>query len=160
MKNYGATLRIYDNGGETLDRYTVIPPRWAAEYRERDGMFTAIGCSQNPSQGFGQHTSAQPGKHLGKRIAWDELPEGVQRFARYAFPEYAPFDILELRVRRNGDDKRMSWFFDVDKEMRKAFKIATALKLEYVALNASSVPAGDYMTCSAEFARWARRINV
>ncbi len=91
VERYGTVLRIYDNGGKTFDRYTVIPPRWAKGYR--DGMrWEAIGASELPyhPQGFGMHVSAHPGKHLGARIHWDELPQGVKQFCRDAFPEYAP----------------------------------------------------------------------
>lgn len=104
---YGTVLRCYDNGGKTLDRYTIVPPRWAKEYRERSTYrnaagelvgtgdprcFSAIAASADPfyALGFGQYVSAMPGRHLGKRVRWDELPTDVQRFAREAFPEYAP----------------------------------------------------------------------
>lgn len=91
---YGTTLRCYDNGGRTLDRYTIIPPRWAGEqYRERAPfLWQAIGASACPyhPQGFGMHCSAAPGSHLGKRVHWRTLPADVQRFAREAFPEFAP----------------------------------------------------------------------
>lgn len=93
VARYGTALRIYDDGGKTWDRYTIIPPRWARECRERaPGTWTAIGASANPfhPQGYGQHVSATPGPHLGKRIAWADLPPDVQRFARQSFPEYAP----------------------------------------------------------------------
>lgn len=85
-------LRVYDNGGRTLDRYTIIPQRcyWRT-YRERVGLWQAIASSDRPfhPQGFGQHVSATPGAHLGARIAFDTLPPDVQRFARQAFPELA-----------------------------------------------------------------------
>jgi len=91
-KNYGCALRVYDNGGKTFDRYTIIPPRWATEYRERSLLWTAIGSSEHPfhPQGFGQHVMAAPGPHLGKRIHWWDLPADVQRFARDTFPEFCP----------------------------------------------------------------------
>jgi hypothetical protein len=90
---YGTVLRCYDNGGRTCDRYTIIPPRWAREYvHDKSLCFEAIGASAEPFApgGFGQHTTAMPGPHLGKRIAWSDLPPDVQRFARQSFPEYAP----------------------------------------------------------------------
>jgi hypothetical protein len=92
---YGTTLRVYDNGGRSMDRYTIIPPRNAgADWRERDGSWQAIAASESPynPQGFGQHTSAMPGPHLGRRIRWDALPDDVQRFACEAFPAFA-FDL-------------------------------------------------------------------
>lgn len=92
LERYGCTLRIYDNGGKTFDRFTCVPPRWAHQHRERTGGFEAIGASANPfhPQGFGQHCTATPGPHLGKRIAWADLPEDVQKFARQSFPEFCP----------------------------------------------------------------------
>lgn len=93
LARYGTVLRAYDNGGKTCDRYTVMPPRWARDYREtRPGEFMAIGASSHPfhPQGFGQHCSAVAGPHLGRRVTWADLPADVQRFARQSFPEYAP----------------------------------------------------------------------
>lgn len=88
---YGTVLRCYDNGGRSFDCFTIIPPRWARDYREHGFCWACIGASSNPfdPQGFGQHTSAMPGPHLGRRIHWDKLPADVQRFARQAFPEFA-----------------------------------------------------------------------
>ena len=92
LDRYGTFLRLYDNGGKTADRYTIIPPRWAREYRDqRPGAWQALAASADPfaPQGFGQHTSAMPGTHLGKRICWDALPDDVQQFARDNFPEFS-----------------------------------------------------------------------
>ena len=92
IDRYGTVLRCYDNGGKTFDQYTVIPPRWASEERDMPFSFNAIGASEKPfhPQGFGMHISATPGPHLGKRVHWTDLPEDVQKFARQAFPKYAP----------------------------------------------------------------------
>lgn len=70
-------IRIYDNGGRSYDRYTVI----YMDMPEQPGSFTSIGMSEDPFHptGFGQHGPAMPGRHLGKRIKWDELPEACQR---------------------------------------------------------------------------------
>lgn len=87
---YGCTVRIYDNGGKSLDRYTLIPPRWAKEYQERGGYWDALAASENPFHGVGMHVSAAVGSHLGKRIHWDALPADVQKFARQSFPEFCP----------------------------------------------------------------------
>jgi hypothetical protein len=93
--NRGTILRLYDNGGKSFDRYTILPPRWAkgsAYRRNHGGAWAAIGASANPfhPQGFGQHCDVMPGPHLGKRIAWGDLPADVQRFARQEWPEFAP----------------------------------------------------------------------
>lgn len=85
-------LRCYDNGGQTVDRYTILPSRHAHAYRERNGLWVALAASAEPfhPQGFGQHTAAAPGRHLGKRIAFTSLPPDVQRFARQSFVGVAP----------------------------------------------------------------------
>jgi len=107
-------LLILDNGGETLDRYTII--------NETDGEM--IGASEHPQhpQGFGQYcgnvadnywnvaygygwrngctpeTIAKRVKfavgrfkrdcaNIGKSIKWDELPEKVKEYANWAFDE-------------------------------------------------------------------------
>ncbi len=64
-------VRLYDNGGKTFDRYTVI----YMDEPERCGGYAARGMSQNPFHGFGQCCTAYPGAHLGRRIDFDALPE-------------------------------------------------------------------------------------
>ena len=89
-QKYGTNLRVYDNGGKSFDRYTIIPPRWAKDYRENGFSWSAIAASENPfhPQGFGMHVTAIPGSHLGKRIKWRDLPDMVKGFAKNSFPEY------------------------------------------------------------------------
>lgn len=86
-------VRVYDNGGETFDRYTVL---FTGRYAGRPvGRTEYVGMSENPChpQGFGQHgeiegvPDAQRGWppaigrkcHLGKRIAFTDLPDECQR---------------------------------------------------------------------------------
>lgn len=90
IDRYGCLLRVYDNGGRTCDRFTIIPPRSALQYRDSPGNWQAIGASENPfsPQGFGMHVNARPGLHLGKRVHWKTLPTQVQKFAQRAFPEF------------------------------------------------------------------------
>lgn len=92
LDRYGTYLRIWDDGGKSFDRYTILPPRWAKNYRERSRLWNGIGASENPfhPQGFGQWITALPGKHLGTRITWNTLPEEVKEYARQSFPEFAP----------------------------------------------------------------------
>ena len=71
---------IYDNGGKTFDRYTVVYDE--LEQRRTEGnLYSCLGMSEQPfaPQGFGQHGSAQMGGHLGKRIKFDDLPKDCQR---------------------------------------------------------------------------------
>jgi len=74
-------VRIYDNGGKTFDRYTVV---YMDETECRHGRFAAVGMSEHPfhPQGFGQHCSAMPGRHLGVRITFETLPEDCQKLVR------------------------------------------------------------------------------
>jgi hypothetical protein len=78
-------IKIYDNGGKTADRYTVV---YMTE-RERDGTYAAVGMSEQPfhPQGFGQHCTAMPGPHLGKRIPFAALPLDCQRLVRQDLQE-------------------------------------------------------------------------
>jgi hypothetical protein len=78
MKNEkvnGHRIKCYDNGGRTMDRYSVV-------YMDspEDNGFMGIGMSEHPSnpQGFGQHGTFVCGKHLGKRIAFKDLPPDCQ----------------------------------------------------------------------------------
>lgn len=71
-------IRIYDNGGQTADRYTVV---YMDEPERQPGMFACLGMNAYPfhPQGIGMHSTAMPGPHLGKRIGWDALPEDCKR---------------------------------------------------------------------------------
>ena len=72
MKN----ISIYDNGGKTLDRITVI-----FNDRKRvtkDGiLYECITASENGS-GFYQHSEAINGVHLGKKIDFRKLSLPLQ----------------------------------------------------------------------------------
>lgn len=61
------TVVVYDNGGETFDRYTVYTP---------DG--SVFGMSEN-AEGFNQYLGEwyefEEGDHLGKKL--DSIPDGI-----------------------------------------------------------------------------------
>lgn len=80
-------LAVYDNGGETADRYTIVPK--GEGYKERNGMVEMIGASENPTSPTGvyQHSEGQVGKHLGKRIDFEKLPEALQKALKDEFKE-------------------------------------------------------------------------
>lgn len=70
-------IRIYDNGGKTVDRYTVV-------YMDRPwctGLYECVSMDEKPfhPMGFGQHSEASPGLHLGRRIKLTDLPKDCQR---------------------------------------------------------------------------------
>ena len=73
--------RIWDNQGKTLDRYTIA----FKGYRlEGYGMvYPYLASSTNPFHEFGQHEESKEfmkGKHLGKRVAFEGLPDDVKKF--------------------------------------------------------------------------------
>lgn len=75
-------IRCYDNGGATFDRYTIVFTK-----KRVNGVFVYVGASEHPfdPQGFGQHGESDSPidrptySHLGKRIAFTDLPPDVQR---------------------------------------------------------------------------------
>lgn len=76
-------IAIYDNDGKTADRYTFIPldRRHYPPRRTRDGslLYACLGCSAYPShpQGFSQFSEAVRGRHLGRRVAPEDIPPAV-----------------------------------------------------------------------------------
>ena len=75
MKN----VRCYDNGGETIDRYTAV--YLDQPIHGKLSVFEARAMNESPfhPQGFGQMTSAMLGSHLGKKIAFKSLPPDCQK---------------------------------------------------------------------------------
>ena len=77
-------IRIYDNGGETVDRYTVV---FTGNFKGRDGRCYYLGMSESPfhPQGFGQHGESDTVidypkySHLGKKIKFQDLPTDCQK---------------------------------------------------------------------------------
>ncbi len=78
----GCTVRIYDNGGETADRYSI------AVQNPETLEISWLGSSEDPfhPQGFGQHVGEvsedvdSENEHLGKRIKMADVPEPVKKF--------------------------------------------------------------------------------
>lgn len=77
-------VRCYDNGGKTMDRYTVcFIGRNSGQRIDRNGhrVFQAVAMSAAPfhPQGFGQHCESYGSAGNGRRIAFTDLPEDCQR---------------------------------------------------------------------------------
>lgn len=74
--------RIFDNGGKTIDRYTVC----LKAYRVRGRLvYPYLAGSENPYICFGQHGESDhkiDGKHLGKRISFEDCPEMLRKWIR------------------------------------------------------------------------------
>ena len=69
-------ISIYDNGGKTLDRITVI-----FNDRKRvtkDGVLYECIAASETGSGFYQHSEAMKGKHLGKKIDFCKLSLPLQ----------------------------------------------------------------------------------
>lgn len=75
-------VSIYDNGGETLDRITVIFND--SKRITKDGyIYDCLACCYTGS-GFFQHSDAMKGKHLGKKVSFGCLsPELQKRLKTY-----------------------------------------------------------------------------
>jgi hypothetical protein len=73
-------LEIRDNQGETYDRYTVVYNVIA----DSRGNYLALAMSAHPFHplGSGQHCTAQPGAHLGKKISFPALPADCRTLVR------------------------------------------------------------------------------
>ena len=87
-------VRVYDNGGETIDRYTVV---YTGNYSKGTGYnkaFSYLGLSVAPylPNGYCQHGESnvlidRPSyKHLGKKIKFSDLPLDCQLVV---FEDYA-----------------------------------------------------------------------
>lgn len=83
-------LAIYDNKGQTFDRYTIfyVP---IEPLEDRRGWIQYLGASEHPSspQGFGQHGELQAYEVAAYRYrwshqacTWSSLPEDVKRSVR------------------------------------------------------------------------------
>ena len=69
-------VKVYDNNGKTFDRFTIIDLNPIATDR-----FNYVASGNSP-QGFWQHGEIYRqhiGEHLGKRIAFENLPDDVQK---------------------------------------------------------------------------------
>lgn len=71
-------FRCYDNGGTTADRFTAI---YLDQPERAPNTFACIGMSSEPfhPQGIGQHSTAQLGRHLGKRVPFASLPADCRK---------------------------------------------------------------------------------
>jgi hypothetical protein len=75
---------IYDAGDTVADRYTVYYKGRGtldAIWNGRTRLRTCRAMSVHPQhpQGFGQWSSGNIGKHNGKKITFEELPEDCQK---------------------------------------------------------------------------------
>lgn len=74
----GPQIRVYDNGGTTLDRYTVVIDGTDWDDSSSPGMKSMLGLNSG-GRGFSQFTEGQEGRHLGSGIAFQSLDAETQR---------------------------------------------------------------------------------
>lgn len=77
------TCRIWDFGDTVADRYTIAFRGLRLTSGRLVYPYLASGPHPFHPLGFGQHTDSDvfmKGKHLGKRIAFEDLPPDVQKF--------------------------------------------------------------------------------
>ena len=69
-------ISIYDNGGKSYDRITVI---FNGRKRvTKDGILYNCVASSETGSGFYLHSEAMKGKHLGKKIDFSKLSLPLQ----------------------------------------------------------------------------------
>lgn len=70
-------IKIYDNGGKTWDRYTILTEPWYFG-KSCDAFGMSSNC-ESP-QGFNQYVGDvyQLSESLGKEVDFNKLPENVQ----------------------------------------------------------------------------------
>lgn len=82
-------IRIYDNSGKTIDRYTLVIP--SLDVPHSNEYFGFNGDPFFPT-GFGQfagtYPMAQSYKHLGKLISIKSLPEQARKFVEQNIKAY------------------------------------------------------------------------
>lgn len=80
---------IWDNGGKSLDRFTIAVEPDADVSRSSCLPTLSLSLDAASPQGFSQWAEAVPGPHLGRDITWEELPEHIRAHvtARMKQPE-------------------------------------------------------------------------
>lgn len=70
-------IGVWDNGGKTVDRYTVA---FGKRFDANPGYVQMLGMSGSPThpQGFSQWGEGKVGRHLGKRLPWRRLPPKIR----------------------------------------------------------------------------------
>lgn len=75
--------RVFDAGESFADRYTIAFKGYRVKGYGMVYPYLASGNDPFHPQGFGQHGESREfltGKHLGKRVEFESLPDQVKRF--------------------------------------------------------------------------------
>ena len=76
-------IAIYDNGGKTLDRYTIVTNRKVSEKNNGRYTYDALSVSEN-GLGVFMWIQCVRGNHLGKKIEFTSLSEKLQNKVKLA----------------------------------------------------------------------------
>lgn len=85
-------VRVYDNGGETVDRYTVV----YSQMRDGWQRYTLMSGAPFYPQGVCQHGEIESWRaidrprygHLGRKIRYEDLPADCQRAVMQDYRAY------------------------------------------------------------------------
>jgi len=155
---------IWDNGGETWDRYTVTFPNYGGE---------TWGMDEHPShpQGFGTYSGDFSVEHLdscekiGKRISFAELPEACQKFVNGLLEQFKneddePTDEIETPDGGSVDEANTTNLLPKSEELREKSKILEQqiVKIAEISQNgiekvSNSVELLDYLSAAADSLR-------
>lgn len=67
-------IAVYDNGGKTIDRYTI----YVNIKHDLGQQYECLAVGTDP-QGFSQWCSGVLGPHNGKKLTFEQLPEHIQK---------------------------------------------------------------------------------
>lgn len=75
-------LKIYDNNGKTIDRYTVLFMNEPEQTTRAGTLYRSVSLSYDPTYptGCAIHGSAIDGAHLGRRISFEKLPYKTRQY--------------------------------------------------------------------------------
>lgn len=71
-----ANIKIYDNGGESYDRYTILLMDTKTQGIFGDWDYECVSASEDLK--VYTHHYCEDGDHLGKEIMFDKLPSRLQ----------------------------------------------------------------------------------
>jgi len=87
VKYLAVPLVIYDNGGKTFDRITVVYLEDKFRSRATGNItYSYLGASET-GVGFFQHGECEIGRHLGKKIKFSDMDSNLQRLIKILFNE-------------------------------------------------------------------------
>jgi len=94
----GTSVRVYDYGDSVSDRYTVIMVGKDWDASARRGYKMSLGMSEG-GRAVSQWGEAQEGRHLGKRVKWEDLSADTRRHIE---SRVGPTDEMLKKARHKG----------------------------------------------------------